>query len=367
MQNYGGNYRRTDFPTEFNYQSNSFSSLRPRTERVGGIYRYQRRKKSRKRFYGLMVFLFISFSTYYFLFSGSSVKISENAPLAQSTLGESVSFAAQVEAQNNNEIPISSSTSPSYSSLEQAVASALEGTKGDYAFYIKNLKTAESYYRNENKQYQPGSLYKLWVMGAVFEQIEQGNLTEDDELSRTIPYLNSKFGISPENAEQTNGTISLTVNQALNQMITISHNYAAMLLTEKIKLSTVAQYLKDRGFYNSRVGTGGDEPLTTPADIGLFFEKLYKNELESAESNQKMLDFLKKQQKNNKLPLYTPSDLVMAHKTGELGMFSHDAGIVYTPKGDYIIVAFSETPSPKGAEDRIALVSKAVYEYFMSQ
>jgi beta-lactamase class A len=204
-------------------------------------------------------------------------------------------------------------------------------------------------------------------MGAVYEQIEQGNLKEDEKLSRSISYLNSKFGISPENAEQTTGGISLTVNQALNQMITISHNYAAMLLTEKIKLSTTASYLKSQGFNNSRVGTGGDDPLTTASDIGSFFEKLYNNELATPESNQKMLDFLKKQQKNNKLPLYTPQDVVMAHKTGELGMFSHDAGIVYTPKGDYIIVAMSESPSPKGAEDRIALVSKAVYEYFMSR
>jgi beta-lactamase class A len=57
----------------------------------------------------------------------------------------------------------------------------------------------------------------------------------------------------------------------------------------------------------------------------------------------------------------------MAHKTGELGQVSHDGGIVYTEKGDYIIVVLSESTLPKGAEERIANISKDVYAYFMSK
>ncbi len=280
------------------------------------------------------------------------------------------SFNIDAEAKDKTEISSSTNLAQSvkkYRSLEDAVTTALFESKGDYAIVIKNLKTGESYVRQENKQYEPGSLYKLWVMAAVFDQVKQGNLGEDEELSRSIAFLNSSFGISPDNAEQTSGTITQTVSQALNQMITISHNYAAMLLTEKIKLSTVKTYLETNGFKDSKVGTKGEEPTTTASDIAKFLEKVYKKELVSAEYSEKMIEFMKKQEKNNKLPLYLPSGVVMAHKTGELGMVSHDAGIVYTEKGDYIIVAFSETESPKGAEDRIGKVSEAVYQYFMSK
>jgi hypothetical protein len=44
--------------------------------------------------------------------------------------------------------------------------------------------------------------------------------------------------------------------------------------------------------------------------------------------------------------------------------FTHDAGIVYTPKGDYIIVILSEADTPSDAEDEIGQLSEAVYEYF---
>ena len=240
----------------------------------------------------------------------------------------------------------------------------MEGTKGTYAVYVKNLKTGETFSLNESREFEAGSLYKLWTMATVFSKIETGEIEEDEELSQGIAVLNRKFGIDPELAEQTQGTITLTVNQALNQMITISHNYAALLLTEKVKLSTVAAYLKGNGFTNSKVGTDGSAPTTTALDIGRFFEKLNKGELGNPDSTTKMLDLLKSQKLNNKLPKNLEPNVVIAHKTGELGWFSHDAGIIYSEKGDYIIVAMSESPSPKGAEERIAQLSHNVFLYF---
>jgi beta-lactamase class A len=64
-------------------------------------------------------------------------------------------------------------------------------------------------------------------MTETYKQIEAGTISPDDVLSSSIPELNRIFDIDPENAELTEGDISLTVSQALNQMITISHNYAA--------------------------------------------------------------------------------------------------------------------------------------------
>lgn len=249
-------------------------------------------------------------------------------------------------------------------SLKDAVENTLAGTKGTYAVVIKNFKTGESYNLNENRTYAAGSLYKLWIMATAFNKIQDGTLAEDEVLSEDVEALNNEFNIDPELAEQTEGTITLSVSDALNQMITISHNYAALLLTEKIKLSAVAAFLKDKGFNQSKVGTDGEDPETTPSEVARFFEKLYKAELANEEYTIKMLNLLKNQQLNDKLPKYLPQGTVVAHKTGEIGWLTHDAGIVYSPKGDYIIVVLSESDSPPGAEDRIAEVSKAVYDYF---
>lgn len=249
-------------------------------------------------------------------------------------------------------------------SLKEAVDKALEGTKGKYALVIKNLKTGENYYQNQDEVFDAGSLYKLWIMASVFKQIEEGKLTEDQVLSQSIETLNRKFGIDPELAELQEGGITQTVSLALQQMITISHNYSALLLTEKVRLSTVATFLKTNGFTLSKVGTEGDAPITTASEMALFLEKLYNGKLGSEDSTNKMTELLKKQKLNKKLPKYLPPGIPIAHKTGELGWFSHDVGIVYLDKGDYVIVVLSESSSPSGAEERIAEVSKAVYEYF---
>lgn len=249
-------------------------------------------------------------------------------------------------------------------SLENAVNSALEGSNGTYAIAVKNLKNGESYYLNEHQVFDAGSMYKLWIMAEAYGQIQNGALSEDEFLSEDVAALNSKFNISEDNAELTEGSVTLSVADALSQMITISHNYAAFLLTEKIKLSSVNLFLEKNGFKESNVGINGENPTTTASDIALFFEKLYKLQLANQENTNKMLDLLKKQQLNNKLPKYLPQGVIVAHKTGEIDYSSHDGGIVFSPKADYIIVVFSKSDIPASTDERIAQISKNVYEFF---
>jgi beta-lactamase class A len=245
--------------------------------------------------------------------------------------------------------------------LHKAMIDPLFGAKGKYSVVVNDLTSNEGESLYGNKYYQVGSLYKLWVMAEVFNQIKKGKISEEEMLSEDVVILNNDFNIDPEMAELTEGTITLTVKEALKQMIAISHNYAALLLTKKVGISNVSIFLKTNGLISSHVG---DTPISTADDIALFFEKLYKSELNSPKYTAKMLDLLKQQQLNEKLPKYLPKGTVVAHKTGEIGFLSHDAGIVYTKNRNYIIVVLSETNSPPGAMERIAKISKSVFDYF---
>ena len=262
---------------------------------------------------------------------------------------------------NKQELVSPNASFSSETSLQQLVSKAMSESKGRYGIVIKNFKTGENFVFNEHQEFEPGSLYKLWVMAIVNQKVKEGALKEEDVLSEDIEALNDLFNIAPGDAEQTEGSIQLTVAQALNQMITISHNYAALLLTAKVGNSTITKFLHDNGFNESEIG---EPPKTTPADIALFFDKVYKGELVDKEHSSKIMDLLKKQQLNDGLPKYLPQQKEIAHKTGDIGWFKHDGGIVYTTKGDYIIVVLSESDSPAGAQERISQLSKAVYEYF---
>ncbi len=245
--------------------------------------------------------------------------------------------------------------------LQEIVTADLQGEEGQYAVVIKNLKTGENYYFNEHEQFQTASLYKLWVMATIFDMKKNGKITDEEVLHANIEDLNKKFDIASESAELTEGDITLTTASAVNQMITISHNYAALLLSSRIGMSNVGNFLKANGFEESRVG---QPPLSTAADIAMFYQKLYEGSLVDKDASSQMLEVLKKQQLNDRIPKLLPEETVVAHKTGELYGFKHDAGIVFSPKGDYIIVMMSDTKSPSHAAEKMAEISRHVYDYF---
>lgn len=266
--------------------------------------------------------------------------------------------------------PVNSSVSSSFKKatnfffpekLSHVVETSLEGAQGAYAVAIKNLKTGESFYMNEDKTFKSASLYKLWVLGEAYRQIEKGKLDKDKVLTSKVEDINEKFDIASESAELTEGTVTARVTDALHQMIVISNNYAALLLVSQMKLSTVSKFLSDYGFTDSKTGS---PPITSARDIASFYEKLYAGLLGSKESTTQMIATLKKQQLNDRIPKYLPDTIDVAHKTGELDGYKHDAGIVYAPKGPYIIVMLSKTNDESIAAEEEAKLSKAVYEYF---
>lgn len=231
------------------------------------------------------------------------------------------------------------------SDLKSVVNDVLEGTEGRYGIFIKNLKTNEKYFSNEHQTFESGSLYKLWVMVTVFEEIREGRLTEDKIIKASISDLNRKFFIASDEAELKEGELEFSVKSALEQMITISHNYAALMLNLEVGNQTIKEF-------------------TTASEMGEFFEKLYKGEIVDQESSRKMLGILSRQKIQDRIPKKLPPGIKIAHKTADIGFFEHDAGLVYSEKGDYIIVVLSETDLPSAAGERIAELSKTVYEYF---
>lgn len=245
--------------------------------------------------------------------------------------------------------------------LESAVEEVLKESEGRYGIYIKNLKTGDVYAKNGHEIFEPASLYKVWVMGTVFEKIKEGSIKENDKLTADIPVLNKKFNISSEDAEFKEGVINFSIKSAIEQMITISHNYAALALTEKVGSREVKEFMKRYGLVISKFGP----PLkTTALELGMFFEKLYRGEVIDQQYSQKMVDLLVRQKRNDRIPKYLPEGTLIAHKTGELPNIRNDGGIVYSPNGDFVIIILSETGDVTFASDTIAKISEASYKYF---
>lgn len=248
--------------------------------------------------------------------------------------------------------------------LQSAVDQALEGSHGRYSVVVTNLANDNTYSYNPERIYQTASLYKLWTMAVVYQEIEAGNLKKDQVLKAGIPELNQAFGIASDEAELSEGEIELTVEVALERMITVSENYPALLLTRKVGISKIAAFLKKEKFAHSNVG---QPPKTTARDIAVFYAKLYHHEFTSKESSEEMIDLLKRQRLNDRIPKYLPDSVEVAHKTGELGGVKHDAGIIFTEKGDYVLVLLSESSNQQQAAERLAMMADNIYTFLMSE
>jgi len=229
--------------------------------------------------------------------------------------------------------------------LKSNIDYILANSQGQYGIYIKNLKTGETFTRQELTEFESGSLYKVQLMATTFEQIKEGKIKENDPLSADVASLNKQFGISKEDAELTKGVLNFSMLSAIEQMITISHNYAALALANKVGQKNILN-------------------KTSALDFSIFLERLYKGEVVSLEYSQKMLDILSRQKVNDRIPKYLPKGTKVAHKTADIGFFEHDAGLVFSNGGDFIIVVLTETKNPPTASDNIGRIAEVTYKYF---
>jgi len=105
----------------------------------------------------------------------------------------------------------------------------------------------------------------------------------------------------------------------------------------------------------------GIENYTTAHEMGVLLEKIYRQELVSGGSSARMIEIMKHQLHRNRIPRYLPSDITVANKTGLMRDVVHDAGIIFSPEGDYVLVVLTrDIPSRKGMRV-IGEVSYAIY------
>jgi beta-lactamase class A len=232
---------------------------------------------------------------------------------------------------------------------------------GRVAILIEELTNGDRYAYRTDDPYTAGSLYKLWLMGTAFESIDSGSLELATHMRSTLSELYSDFSLDPPQKDR---TISLTVDDAITRMITISDNDAALLLAKTLGLSTVRTWMTGQGYTQSRLSEHDAPPQTTAEDIASFYRRIWKEEVPYAREQQKIL---RDQRLNDKLTRYFPAGITMAHKTGELDDYSHDAGILAVDDRAYIIVVLTQFPDRETANNAIADFGRELYTSLKSE
>jgi beta-lactamase class A len=215
--------------------------------------------------------------------------------------------------------------------------------------------TTPLFTHDPDEQVIAASLYKLGVLAEAERRVDAGELHYSDTI--TIQPEDITVDGSFEDA----GT-ELTLDEALEAMITISDNGSALALWRILGGANINATLDKAGIENFHVAQSDTEDnWATPHAIGTFFTLLAKRQLISAAASDRMLARLERQQINDRLPAQLPSDVVVAHKTGNLTGLAHDAGIIFTKTGPRVVVAMTWNALDDDAADFISSIGSLVY------
>ena len=230
-----------------------------------------------------------------------------------------------------------------------------------------------------DKVFHAASTMKVPVMIELFRQAQEGTLKLDDPLPirnefRSIvdgsPYQLS-VGDDSDREVYSNIGKTMTLRALCEAMITVSSNFAANLLIEKLDVKKVRATVKRLGAEGMQVLRGvedqkafdkGMSNSTTARGLMVLLEMIGRGQAVSPSADAEMIEILKRQKFNEAIPAGMPPGTPVAHKTGTITRIHHDAAIVYGPRPYVLVVLVRGIQDQKQSAALIAGISKAVWE-----
>jgi beta-lactamase class A len=253
-------------------------------------------------------------------------------------------------------LPLSGASAVAAPALAGKLDALFESFPGRAAVWVADPAVAQPLYTREpDRGVIAASLYKLGLLLAVEDQVERGKLRYTDTI--TIEHED----ITADGSFEAPGT-EMTIDEALEAMITVSDNGTAVHFRRTLGGSNVNALLKKSGIAGFHVAEDQEEDdVVTARAVGTLFTKLAKGELLSKAASQRMTSRLERQQINDRIPAQLPEGTRVAHKTGNLVGYVHDAGIIFLPRTQRVVVAMTWDTDDDPATRLIAHLASAVH------
>ena len=291
---------------------------------------------------------------------------------------------------------------------QQVLEEVLTDSPGVFGVAVTHLETGKSAGNLDDQLFQLASAFKIPIMVTLMREVEAGKLRLDQRVTLKRDERVPGSGV----LQELDAGAALTVKDLATLMTIVSDNYATDLVLELIGgIEQVTAHMHELGLkdihlrhtcwqllnhcvgmnepapsaagfdeYERREDTGEYEIIldvsqptlennvATPADLNRLLIMIAQKEILTPASCELMLDILRRQQYNSRLPFLLPEGTKVAHKTGTVNAVVNDAGIIYLPKGKgaiAITVLSRGVTEKSAAELTIARVAKAIYDQAM--
>ena len=242
--------------------------------------------------------------------------------------------------------------------------------QGEAGIVVKDLQTGWTFLHNEDQLFPAASLIKIPIMVACFKAAQEGRIRLEEKY---VLNRKDRVGGSGVLRRMRNGR-TFTYAELIKFMVIHSDNIATNVLIDRLGFDYFNQVFAELGLKTTRLRRkmidfvareNGLENYTTAEEITRVLEMIYRGRCYTPEISAQCLEVLKQQQINDRLPRFLPKDTQVAHKTGLEREVCHDAGIVFTPYGDYVITILVRTwTGPQTTKAFIARLSSYFYQIF---
>jgi beta-lactamase class A len=263
--------------------------------------------------------------------------------------------------------PPAAAIAPAASHADASLQSKLAGladslSEGTIAAEAVDLQTGATAGLDASRVYPAASLFKLPLLLEVLAEEDAGQLDPARQVQ-----------IRPDDWTDGSGVLQarigdyLSIAELTQLMIQQSDNIAALVLLDVVGVPSTNAMAQQLGLtathvVDHRAGEPGDH-TTSAEDMAHLFGELATGDAVNQRVSEQALSLLDLKQSVTWLGDDLPFWVKVAHKWGDLPDARHDAGIVFTPRGSFVLAVLTEDASADEAAAAIAHAARVTYDY----
>ena len=295
-------------------------------------------------------------------------------PIVSAMLFAALACSAQVRSSQK---PAAANTQQVlWQKLEAAIADSDRTLDGVLGVAIEDLTTGQKFLLHENEVFPQASSIKIAVLAELYHQAQLSAEGQSGKARLTDLYTvqpsdlvadsDIMLGLTPSVTRLTNRDLA-------TMMVAVSDNSAANVLIDRVGMENVNALMDSLGLSHTRLrrkmmdlkaASEGRENISTPREMMILLEALYRGRVLNKEMTEGFLKMLSTH-KESIIARILPEGVRAATKWGALEGVRNDSGIVFAQNRPFLICLMTTyLHNEKDGEEAIMHIAAIAYRMF---